>query len=209
MSGARLADTRGEKSRENGDIEDIAGVDEGTRGRCRKLCKAGDGLLRGDKGTMDVDSRVVTEVGKREGEGVICGGKVPGADCSTSVGRRRHCRERGLTIVDDDTGDAENLIYLGKGSDNIFGLGEVARDVQLVVGAVSLLQGAGGEGNLVALGGKGVGDSLANIGARAQDEDDGGFGGHGLMLGQLRIWSSRGFRTWSCPKRGEARHRFS
>jgi hypothetical protein len=204
VSGARLADARGEKSREDGDVQDIAGVDEGARGRRRKLCKARDGLLRGDKGTVDVDGRVATEVGKGEGEGVVGGGEVPGADCDASVGRRRHRGGRGLTIVDDDTGDAEHLLHLGKGIDHIVGLGEVARDVQLVVGAVGLLQGAGGEGDLVALGGKGAGDGLADIGARAEDEDNGGFGGHDLMLGRLRISYLGVFRTWSCLKRGRS-----
>jgi hypothetical protein len=86
VSGARLTDARGDKSREDGDVQDIACVDEGARGRSRKLCKARDGLLRGDKGTMDVDGRVATEVGKGEGKGVVGRGEAPGAGCGTSVG---------------------------------------------------------------------------------------------------------------------------
>ena len=129
MSGARFAYARGEKFREDGDVQDITGIDECARGRHWKLCKARDGLLRGDKGTVDVDGRVATEVGKGEGEGVVGGGEVPGADCDTSVCQRRHHRGRGLTIVDDDTRDAEHLLHLGKGIDHIVGLREVARDV--------------------------------------------------------------------------------
>lgn len=92
MSGARLANARGEESRKNSDIQDIAGVDEGARSRGRKLCKARDSLLRGDKGTMNVDGRVVTEVGQGEGKGVVGRGELPGADCKmSSVSQRRHC----------------------------------------------------------------------------------------------------------------------
>jgi hypothetical protein len=40
MSGSRLADSLGEEFREDGDVQDIAGVDESARGRRRKLCKA-------------------------------------------------------------------------------------------------------------------------------------------------------------------------
>jgi hypothetical protein len=187
VSGARLTDALGDKFRENGDVQDIAGVDKGACSRRWKLCKARDGLLCGDKGTVDVDIRVATEVGQGEVEGVVGGGKVHGAGCDASVDRRRHRGGRGLTIVDDDTGDAEHLLHLGKGIDNTVGVGEVARDVQLVVGAIGLLQRAGGEGDLVALGGKGAGDGLADIGARTEDEDDGGFGGHDLYSMSLQI----------------------
>ena len=90
MSGARPTNALGEKSREDGNVQDIAGADEGAGGRCWKLCKAQDGLLRGDKSTVDVDGRVMTEVGKREGEGVIGRGEVHGADYDVSVGQRRH-----------------------------------------------------------------------------------------------------------------------
>ena len=79
MSGARLADTGGEEFRDDGDIQDVAGVDEGTCGRRRKLCKARDGLLRGDEDTVDIDGRIMTEVGKGEGERVVRRGKVSGA----------------------------------------------------------------------------------------------------------------------------------
>lgn len=50
------------------------------------------------------------------------------------------CGERGPTIVDDDAGDTEDRLYFCKGIDYIVGLREVARDVQLVVSAVGLLQ---------------------------------------------------------------------
>ena len=63
MSSARLADTLGDKSRKDSDVQDIAGVDEGARGRSRKLREARDGLLRGDKGAEDVDGCVAIEVG--------------------------------------------------------------------------------------------------------------------------------------------------
>jgi hypothetical protein len=187
VSGARLTDALGDKLREDGDVQDIAGVDKGARSRCRKLCKARDSLLRGDKGTVDVDIRVATEVGQGEAEGVVGGGEVHGAGCDASVDRRRHCGGRGLTIVDDNTGDAEHLLHFGKGIDYAVGVGEVARDVQLVVGAVGLLQRAGGEGDLVALGGKGAGDGLADIGASTEDKDDGRFGGHDLYSMNLQI----------------------
>jgi hypothetical protein len=129
VSGARLADALGEKFREDSDVQDISSVDEGARGRRWELCKARDGLLRSDKGTENVCGRIAAEVGKRDGERVIGGGEGHGADCDTSVGRRWHRGGRGLTIVDDDTGDAEHLLHLGKGIDHIVGLGEVARDV--------------------------------------------------------------------------------
>lgn len=85
VSGARLSDARGEKPRENGDVKDIASVNEGTRSRLRKLFKARDGLLRGDKGTMDVDGRVTTKVGQGEGKRVVGWGELPSADCKASV----------------------------------------------------------------------------------------------------------------------------
>jgi len=88
MSGTRFADARGEKSWEDGDVQDIAGVDEGACSRRWKLCKARHSLLRGDKGTVDVDGRVTIEVSKGEGEGVVGGGEVPGADCDALVGQR-------------------------------------------------------------------------------------------------------------------------
>lgn len=91
--------------------------------------------------------------------------------------------EVGPTIVNDDTGDAEHVNDLGEGIDYIVSLGEIARDVQLVFCAVSFFEGPGGEADLVAFGGKGASDGLANVGARAEDEDDGGFNGHDLLLG--------------------------
>ena len=141
---------------------------------------------------------------KERAKGSSAGVKFPALTATRQSAGDGTVGDGGLTIVDDDTGDAEHLLHLGKGIDHIVGLGEVARDVQLVVGAVGLLQGAGGEGDLVALGGKGAGDGLADIGARAEDEDDGGFGGHDLMLGRLRISYLGVFRTWSCLKRGRS-----
>ena len=58
MCRARLADALGDESRQYGDVEDVASVDECARGRCWKLIKAGHGLLRGDKGTVDIDGVV-------------------------------------------------------------------------------------------------------------------------------------------------------
>jgi hypothetical protein len=81
VSGARLADTGGEEFRDDRDIQNVAGVDEGARGRCWKLRKARNGLLRGDEDTVDVDGRIMTEVGKGEGERVVRRGKVSGAGC--------------------------------------------------------------------------------------------------------------------------------
>ncbi|RMZ90412.1 hypothetical protein DV736_g2349, partial [Chaetothyriales sp. CBS 134916] len=65
--------------------------------RHRKLCKAQDGMLRGDKGTVDADGHVATKVGKGEAEGVegvVGGGEVPSANCDASVRRRRRPRGR-------------------------------------------------------------------------------------------------------------------
>lgn len=98
MSGARLTDPRGEKSREDGDVQDITGINESARSRRRELCKARYSLLRSDKGTVDVDGRVATEVGEGEGEGVVGGSEVPGADCDASVDRRQHYGDRGLPL---------------------------------------------------------------------------------------------------------------
>lgn len=87
VSGARLANSCGEKPRENGDVQDIAGVDKSPRGRRWKLGEARDGLLGGDKGTVDVDGRSTAQVGQGESEGVVGRGEVSGADCAldTSV----------------------------------------------------------------------------------------------------------------------------
>jgi hypothetical protein len=73
VSGAGLTNTRRDKSRQDGDVQDIAGVDKGARSRRGKLCKAQDSLLRCDKGTVDVDIRVATQVGQGEAEGIISG----------------------------------------------------------------------------------------------------------------------------------------
>lgn len=98
MSGARLTNALGKKFREDGDVQDIAGVDKGPRGRRRKLRKARDGLLRGDKGTVDVDGRVATELGQGEGKGVVGGGEGHGAGCDASLGRPQHRGGKGLPL---------------------------------------------------------------------------------------------------------------
>jgi hypothetical protein len=63
VSGARFTDTLRDELREDGDVEDIAGADEGARSRRLKLCKARHGLLCGDKGTENINIRIATEVG--------------------------------------------------------------------------------------------------------------------------------------------------
>ena len=98
MSGARLSEARGEMSREDSDVQDVAGVDKGARSRRRKLCKARDSLLRGDEGTVDIDGRVATEVGKGERERVISRGEVSGADYDASVGQRFTIGDNGLPL---------------------------------------------------------------------------------------------------------------
>ena len=115
-------------------------------------------------------------------------GSSAGVKCAALTARhysaeRRRSGRQGLTIVDDNTGDAECLLYLVKGINHIISLRKIARDVELAVGAVGLLHRAGGEADLVAFGGKGAGNGLADIGARAKDEGDWGFGGHDMMLG--------------------------
>lgn len=71
VSSARLANALLQESRKDGDIENIAGVDECTRSGFRKLGKSCNGLLRSDKSTVDVDVRVASEVFERDGEGII------------------------------------------------------------------------------------------------------------------------------------------
>jgi hypothetical protein len=95
--------------------------------------------LRGDKSTSDIDCYISIESGQWKGERVLRWGERRGADCEFSVGIQRHPQVPGLTIIDDDTGDAEHLLYFSKSIDHIVGLREVAWDVQLVVGAVGLL----------------------------------------------------------------------
>lgn len=98
MSTTRLANALGEKFWEDGDVQDIASVDEGACGRIRELCKARDGLLRGDKGTVDVDGRVAAEVGKGEREGVVGGCEGRGADCDASIGRQRQRGDKDIPL---------------------------------------------------------------------------------------------------------------
>jgi hypothetical protein len=59
MRSARLADSLLQEPREDGDVQDVAGVDESSFG---ELGEAGHGLLRGDEGAVDVDGRVAGEV---------------------------------------------------------------------------------------------------------------------------------------------------
>ena len=98
VSSTRLANPRGKKSRKDGDIQDIASVDEGACGGRWKLCKARNGLLRGDEGAVDVNRRVALQVGKRESERVIGWGEDPGADYVVSVSWRRYHWRRGLPL---------------------------------------------------------------------------------------------------------------
>ena len=96
--------------------------------------------MRGNKSTSDIDCYISIESGQWKGERVLRWGKRRGAGYEFLVGIQRHPQVLGLTIIDDDTRDAKHLFYFSKGIDHIVGLGEVARDVQLVVGAVGLLQ---------------------------------------------------------------------
>ena len=90
------------------------------------------------------------------------------------------------TVIYHDTGDSERFLRLIKGVNHIFGLGEIARDVQQPVTVVGFFDGAGSEGDLVAIGSKDVGNSLANVGACTENEDDGDVGGHDSMLDRLK-----------------------
>lgn len=137
---------------------------------------------------------------KERAKGLSAGVKLTAltATSQSSFNGRRHSSGRWHAIVDDNAGDAECLLHLCKGTDYIVGLSEVAGDVQLVVGAVGLLDGAGGKADLVALGGKEAGDGMANIGTGAEYEDDRGLGGHYLVLGRYRISFLRGGCAWSC-----------
>ena len=85
VSGGGLADALGHKFREDCGVQDVAGVDEGARGRCGKLRKAGDGLLCGDKGTVDVDDVVACLLGNGDGERVVGEREVRDAGCDTLV----------------------------------------------------------------------------------------------------------------------------
>jgi hypothetical protein len=62
MRSARLADSLLQEPREDGDVQDVAGVDESARSSFGELGEAGHGLLRGDEGAVDVDGRVAGEV---------------------------------------------------------------------------------------------------------------------------------------------------
>lgn len=130
VSGARLANALGDKLWKNGDIQNIASVDEGASGRSWKLCKAQDGLLCGNKGTVNIDGRVATQIGQGEGEGVACGGEAHSADYNALVNQfttvlsgRRH------TIVDDDARDTKCFLNFDKGIDHIVDFRKVTRDV--------------------------------------------------------------------------------
>jgi hypothetical protein len=165
MSGRRLPDSLRHESGQDGDVQDVAGGDEGVGGRGREPCETRDGLLRGDECAVDVDGRVAAELGEGDREGIVGESEVRYADytcVSRSVdGRRGRLR---LTVVYYDAGDSERLLCLIKGVDYIFGLGEIARDVQQAVTVVGFFDGAGSEGDLVAIGSKDVGNSLANVG---------------------------------------------
>jgi hypothetical protein len=191
MSGRRLPDSLRHESGQDGDVQDVAGGDEGVGGRGREPCETRDGLLRGDECAVDVDGRVAAELGEGDREGIVGESEVRYADytcVSRSVdGRRGRLR---LTVVYYDAGDSERLLCLIKGVDYIFGLGEIARDVQQAVTVVGFFDGAGSEGDFVALGSKDAGNRLANVGACTENEDDGDVGGHDSMLGCLKLETS-------------------
>jgi len=98
----------------------------------------------------------------------------------------QRCR---LTIVYHDTRNTERLLHSIKGIDHILRLREVARDVQLAVGAVGFLHRAGCDSNLVTFRGKFANDGLANVGPCANDEGDGRFCCHCVMLSCVEFGS--------------------
>ena len=83
-----------------------------------------------------------------------------------------------LTIVYNNTRNPERLFHSIEGFDNIFRLGEIARDVKLTVCAVCFFDGASGETNSVAFRGELASDRLADVGTCTDDEGDWRFGGH-------------------------------
>jgi hypothetical protein len=128
--------------------------------------------LRGDIDTVEVDGVVAIEVFERDSEGIIRwreGGSA-GYGC---VRRSRIlsvvCE---LTIVDDDAWNTKSLLHLIESLDHIFGLGEVARDVQLTLGTVCFFHRASGKADFVALRGKLANHRLPNVGTCAEDEGD-------------------------------------
>ncbi len=135
-------------------------------------------MLRGDKSTGDIDCYVSIESGQWKGERVLRWGERRGADCESLVGVQRHPQVPGLAIINDYTWDPKHFINLLKCVDNIVRVGEVTRDVQLIVRALCLVYGPRGEGNLVASRRKSPSDCLADIGPCAEDEDDGRCAGH-------------------------------
>jgi hypothetical protein len=68
---ARLADALLQESRKDGDVQDIAGVDESTRSGFWELRETCDGLLRSDEGTVEIDGSVAAEVFKGDCKWVI------------------------------------------------------------------------------------------------------------------------------------------
>jgi hypothetical protein len=81
MSSSRLSDSLGHEPGQDGDVQDITGGDESTRGGGRELSETRDGLLRGDEEAVDVDGRVAAELGEGDREGVVGEGEVRYADC--------------------------------------------------------------------------------------------------------------------------------
>lgn len=157
-----------DEARDDLHVQDIARHDERPRRARGQLREAGDGLLRGDVETRNIDAEIFAEIGEGEGERVIGGRARRGADCGgvfllvlvlgmkagqgkAGQGRAGQGRAgRGLTVVDDYAGDAEDFLDFREGVDDVVGFGEVAGDVQLAVGALCLLYGARGDGNFVA-----------------------------------------------------------
>jgi len=58
----RLADALGDETRDDLNVEDVAGVDEGLRGGLGKLCEARGSLLRGYESAGDVDGQIPVQV---------------------------------------------------------------------------------------------------------------------------------------------------
>jgi hypothetical protein len=103
-----------DKARDDLHVQDIARHDERPRRARRQLREAGDSLLRGDVETRNIDAEIFAEIGEGEGERVVGGRARRGADCGVllvlgmKAGQGR--AGRGLTVVDDYAGDAEDFL---------------------------------------------------------------------------------------------------
>jgi hypothetical protein len=187
MSSARLADALLQESREDGDVEDVASVNESARSSFWELRETCDCLLCGDKGAVEIDGRVAAEVFKRNCKWVIGRRKRALADCRMLEDQFGCSRRWIVTIVDDDAGNTEGFLHFIEGVDHVFGLGEVAWDVQLVVGTVGFFHRASGNADIEACRSKLADDCLADVGACADNEGDWGFGCHCVMSDLLLV----------------------